>query len=290
VTFGFFFMREGVMLMKCQWDCVLENLGEWVGSFTVFSPQGEEIEDVPSLISLVGKDGNTAIDLVLKRFYPVAGSSELESKEVAMSFSTPDPGAVFFDTGAFSSGQFAVNVGVRSIGEFCLVGIDRRCRLVQVYNSALQLERVTLIREQRLGTNAPERPPLNASDLLGTWSSSEGSGSLDARKIASVPKKKKSIFLTTDRGYQWDDDVLISLTASSDRVLQFDLDNQSYQMLLLPDSAYSICPIQIIPGHPFYLEMGWLLSPGLRHRLIRRYDSTGKWDSTNFIVEGCQNY
>jgi hypothetical protein len=123
---------------------------------------------------------------------------------------------------------------------------------------------------------------------LGTWSSSEGSGSLDARKIASVPKKKKSIFLTTDRGYQWDDDVLISLTASSDRVLHFDLDNQSYQMLLLPDSAYSICPIQIIPGNPFYLEMGWLLSPGLRHRLIRRYDSTGKWDSTNFMVETTQ--
>jgi hypothetical protein len=273
------------MFMKSQWDCVLENLGVWVGSFTVFSPQAEEVEDIPSVISLVGTDGNKSIELVLNRFYPIVGSSELESKTVAMSFSTPDAGAVFFDTGAFSSGQFAVNVGVRSIGEFCLVGIDRRCRLVQVYNSALELERVTLIREQRQGTNAPERPLLNVSDLIGTWTYSEESGSLDGRSVTSVPKKTKSIFSITDRGYQWDDDTLISLTASSDRLLQFDLDRQSYQMLLLPDSAYSICPTQIIQGHPFYLEMGWLLFPGLRHRLIRRYDSTGKWDSTDFIVE-----
>jgi hypothetical protein len=276
------------MFMKSQWDCVLENLGVWVGSFTVFSPQGEEVEDIPSVISLVGTDGNKSIELVLNRFYPIVGSSELESKTVAMSFSTPDAGAVFFDTGAFSSGQFAVNVGVRSIGEFCLVGKDRRCRLVQVYNSALQLERVTLIREQRQGTNALERPLLVISDLLGTWSCSEASGILDGRGVVSVPKKTKSIFSTTDRGYQWDDDTLISLTASSDRLLQFDLDRQSYQMLLLPDSAYSICPTQIIPGEPFYLEMGWLLSPGWRHRLIRRYDSTGKWNSTNFMVETTQ--
>jgi hypothetical protein len=279
-----------MVLMKSQWDCVLENLGEWVGSFTAFSPQGAEIEDIPSIISLVGKEGNQTIELVLKRFYPVAGSSELESKSVAMNFSAPDPGAVFFAPGAFSSGQVSVNLGTRAIGEFCLVGIDRRCRLVQVYNSALQLERVTLIREQRQGTNAPECPPLTVSDLIGTWSSSEASGSQDGKTIASVPKKTKSIFITTDRGYQWDDDVLISLTASSDRLLQFDLDDQSYQMLLLPDSAYSICPTQIIPGHPFYLEMGWLLSPELRHRLIRRYDSTGKWNSTSFIVESCKNY
>jgi Domain of unknown function (DUF3598) len=283
--------------MRSQWDCVLENLGVWVGSFTVFSPQGEEVEDIPSLISLVGTGGNKAIELVLNRFYPVVGSSELESKSVAMNFSAPDPGAVFFDTGAFSSGQVSVNLGIRSIGEFCLVGIDRRCRLVQVYDSALQLERVTLIREQRQGTNAPERPLLDVSDLIGIWSSSEVSGSLDGRNVTSVPKKTESIFVTTDRGYQWDD-VLISVTASSDwakptlreRLLQFERDYQSYQMLLLPDSAYSICPTQIVPGYPFYLEMGWLLSPGLRHRLIRRYDSTGKWDSTSFIVESCKNY
>ncbi|NJM69861.1 MAG: DUF3598 family protein [Scytonema sp. RU_4_4] len=31
--------------MKSQWDCVLQNLGEWQGSFTHVSPQGELVED-----------------------------------------------------------------------------------------------------------------------------------------------------------------------------------------------------------------------------------------------------
>jgi hypothetical protein len=285
------------MFVKSQWECVLENLGEWCGSFTVFSPQGEVVEDIPSLISLVGTGDNRSIRLVLKRFYAVAGSSELQPQEVTMNFSSPESGSVFFETGAFSSGQVSVFRGVRSIGEFCLVGIDRRCRLVQVYNTAHQLERVTLIREQRAGSNAAECPQLTSSDLLGTWYLSKGSRCLDGGLVASVPQKKESIFSTTDLGYQWDDDgISISLSASSDwakptlreRVLQFDRDNQSYQMLLLPDAAYSICPIQIRSGYPFYLEMGWLLSPRLRHRLIRRYDSTGKWASTNFKIETTQ--
>ncbi len=282
-----------MVLVKSQWDCVLENLGEWGGSFTVFSPDGEVVEDIPSLISLVGLEDNRAIRLVLQRFYAVAGSSELQPQEVTMNFSSPESGAVFFETGAFSSGQVSVFRGVRSIGEFCLVGIDRRCRLVQVYNTAHHLERVTLIREQRAGSNAPECPQLTSSDLVGTWHFSKGSRCLDGRTLLSVPEKKESIFFATDRGYQWDDDISISLSASSDwakptlreRVLHFDRDHQSYQMLLLPDAAYSICPTQIRSGYPFYLEMGWLLSPGLRHRLIRRYDSTGKWESTSFIVE-----
>ena len=29
--------------MKKQWDCVLQNLGEWEGSFTHLSPQGEAV-------------------------------------------------------------------------------------------------------------------------------------------------------------------------------------------------------------------------------------------------------
>lgn len=280
-------------MIESQWECVLQNLGDWVGSFTVYSPQGEEIEDIPSVISLVGKEDNRAIRLVLKRFYPVTGSSELQPQEVTMTFSAPESGAVFFETGAFSSGQMSVFRGVKSIGEFCLVGIDRRCRLVQVYNTAHQLERVTLIREQRLGSDAPECPPLSTTDLLGTWHCRKESRYLDGKTLLSVPKKKESIFFTTDRGYEWDDDISISLSASSDwakptlreRLLEFDRDGQSYQMLLLPDGAYSICPTQIRSGYPFYLEMGWLLSPGLRHRLIRRYDSTGKWDSTSFRIE-----
>ncbi|MCY7335843.1 MAG: DUF3598 family protein, partial [Chamaesiphon sp.] len=40
--------------MKSQWECVLENLGEWVGSFTAVTAEGEPIEDIPSMIRLEG--------------------------------------------------------------------------------------------------------------------------------------------------------------------------------------------------------------------------------------------
>ncbi|NMG18657.1 DUF3598 family protein [Brasilonema bromeliae] len=30
--------------MKSQWDCVLQKLGEWHGSFTRVSPQGKLME------------------------------------------------------------------------------------------------------------------------------------------------------------------------------------------------------------------------------------------------------
>jgi hypothetical protein len=76
--------------MKSQWDCVLQNLGEWQGSFTHFSPQGELVQDIPSILSLEGVNQNQAIHLVLKRFYPTQpGSSELQPKELAIRREAP---------------------------------------------------------------------------------------------------------------------------------------------------------------------------------------------------------
>ena len=95
--------------MKSQWECVLENLGEWVGSFTTVTPQGELIEDIPSMIKLTGIRDNQAVHLVLNRFYPLPNSTEKYAKEVVWDFSTPPGiGAIYFETGAFSSGGLMV--------------------------------------------------------------------------------------------------------------------------------------------------------------------------------------
>lgn len=40
--------------LRSQWDCLLANLGAWQGAFTSFSPQGELLEDTPTLVSLQG--------------------------------------------------------------------------------------------------------------------------------------------------------------------------------------------------------------------------------------------
>lgn len=270
--------------IKPQWECVLENLGEWSGSFTLFSPQGEQIEDILSLITLTGRGDNQVINLVLKRFYPLPGTTELFPKEVTLNFSTPNPGSIFFETGAFSDGAISISPGVKTIAEFCLVGIDRRWRMVQVFNQAHQIDRITLIREQRQNTIAPERPPLTISDLLGTWQGTSITSYPDDRSsIASLTKSTCSV--SNDR-YQWaENGELIDLKVTSDRLLEFQQANQSYQILLLPDSSYSLTPTQIAPGHPFYIEIGWIDQLGQRQRLVRRYDQNGAWESATFIRE-----
>jgi hypothetical protein len=278
-------------MKKSQWECVLENLGEWVGSFTTVTPTGESIEDIPSIIKLEGSDDNRSIHLVLKRFYLLPNSLERHPKEVVWDFSTPPGiGAIYFETGAFSSGILAVNSGVKSIFEFSLVAGDRRFRMIQMFAPDLTLDRLTYVREYRQGKNPPERPSLIITNLLGKWQGTAITSSADDRSSSTMDID--STFTVSDTGYQLiADGRSIELKVVNDNLapnlLQFtdDRDRQSYQMLLLPDGGYAITPTQIALGHPFSVEIGWIYQPGKRQRLVRQYDSTGKWESVTFINE-----
>ena len=59
-------------------------------------------------------------------------------------------------------------------------------------------------------------------------------------------------------------------------------------MLLLPDGGYAITPTKISSGQAFYLEIGWIHQTGQRQRLVRRYDSSGKWESVTLMVESIE--
>jgi Domain of unknown function (DUF3598) len=277
--------------MKSQWECVLENLGEWVGFFTTVTRQGELIEDIPSIISLEGLRDRQAIHLVLKRFYLLPNSNERYPKEVEWDFSTPPGvGPIYFETGAFSAGVLAVTAGVKTIAEFSLVAGDRRFRMIQMFDIHQQLDRVTFVREHRQGTIAPERPQLNISDLLGTWNGT--ATTFYPSSESPITTATESTFTAKDGGYQLVEDqdsidLTVALDVPAERLLQFsdDEDGPSYQMLLLPDGGYATTPTQIVPGYSFYLEIGWMYQQRNRQRLVRRYDSTGKWCSTTFITE-----
>ena len=285
--------------MKSQWECVLENLGEWVGSFTTVTPQGELIEDIPSAITLAGMRDNQAVHLVLKRFYSLPNSTEKYAKEVVWDFSTP-PGVsvIYFETGAFSSGAPVVNIGVKTIAEFSLIAGDRRFRMIQTFDIAQQLDRVTFVREQLQGATTPERPHLDITDLVGTWAGIATTSYADGQP--SIETNTRSTFSVNDTGYQlveqdhslaeplpWRIDLTVVTDLPLPRLWQFidDRDQQSYQILLLPDGGYTITPTKISPGHAFYLEIGWIHQTGQRQRLVRRYDSSGKWESVTFVVE-----
>ncbi|WP_373544303.1 DUF3598 family protein [Chamaesiphon sp.] len=279
--------------MKSQWECVLENLGEWVGSFTTVTAEGEPVDDIPSVIKLAGVGDNQAVHLVLTRFYPLPNSTERYSKQVVWDFSTPPGiGAIYFETGAFSSGALTVTAGVKTIAEFSLIEIDSRFRMIQTFDPNQRLDRVTFIQEHRQETTTPERPHLNISDLLGTWKGTVTT--LDANSESPIVTNTASTFVTHDLGYRLvrdDDSVLMLIGSANDltvtnQLLRFsEADSQSYQMLLLPDGGYTTTPTQIRLGCPFYLELGWVYAPGKRQRLVRRYDSTGKWCSATFISE-----
>jgi Domain of unknown function (DUF3598) len=262
--------------MKSQWECVLENLGEWVGSFTTVTATGESIEDIPSIIKLGGSRDNQAVHLVLTRFYPLPNSTERYPKEVVWNFSTPPGiGAIYFETGAFSSGALAVAAGIKTIAEFSLRAADRRFRTIETFDIDGKLDRVTFVREQRQGTIAPERPHLTINDLVGTWTGT--ATTFYPQSADPIATQTATTFTASATGYQTvANQRLLFATARSGR---------SYQMLLLPDGSYTLTPTHIRLGCPFELEIGWMYQPGQRQRLVRRYDSTGQWHSTTLICD-----
>ena len=251
--------------MKSQWECVLQNLGEWDGSFTHILPCGEIVEDIPSHISLTSNDDRSSIHLVLTRFYPAtAGSTELVPQEMAIDLNAPGAGALFFETGAFSEGGIYFTSRIKFGAEFCLItpAQDRRLRLVQMFDDTGLFHRLTLIREQRQGSEAPERPPLLLDDLIGNW---------QGEAVTLKPQRTESKTVTIET----------TLKAR----LEFECGDLDYRTLLLPDGAYSTCPIQIRSNTAFFMEIGWLIAPNQRQRLIREYDAAGNWIALMLVME-----
>jgi Domain of unknown function (DUF3598) len=281
--------------VKSQWDCVLQNLGEWQGSFTRLSPTGEQIEDIPSLISLTGVDENRlsggqappTIHLVLTRHYPDADGVP-QPQEMAFDFSAPSAGAMFFETGAFSEGSPYLRAGLPGGAEFAFKHEDRRLRSIPQYDRDGKLFRLTLIREQRVGTNAPERPLLDLAGWLGGWQGKAVTLYPGSTRVSESPAIQ-TVTMT--------DDLTVSISRSiesqvTESTLTIDsgstptrLTSQSTQLILLPDAAYVLCPTQIESGAAIELEVGWSIEPNLRQRLIRTYTDRGEWLSLTFITE-----
>ncbi|MBZ8181062.1 DUF3598 family protein [Oscillatoria salina] len=150
--------------MPSQWNNLLQNLGEWHGSFTRFSPQGEELEDTPTVVSLEGVNNNQAIHLVVRRLPPGQ-----PPQEKVLDFSSLSRGALFFPNGAFSQGSLQWSPFAEFGAELGLINESRRMRLVQMFNKESKLEFISLVREKLAGTDTPERNPLTVEQLLGEW-------------------------------------------------------------------------------------------------------------------------
>ncbi|NET82078.1 MAG: DUF3598 family protein [Moorea sp. SIO1F2] len=273
--------------MRSQWECFLQNQGSWHGSFTTFSPKGQQLKDIPSVLTIEGLDDNQKIRLTLRYLPP-----EQAIFNRVLEYTHVDRYLMFFDTGAFSQGALQWAPYSEFGAEFGLIEGNRRLRMVQLYNRESQLKQLTLIREKLAGTDTPERPPLTLEQLLGEWRGEAVTLYSDLRTPNIYPTHLKLQHHESNRLVQQltfgTGESLGTITSSAKidgSILYFDEGAVSTQVLLLPDGASSTCPIMVKPGHSFFLEVGWLWQPNQRQRLIRSFNDKGQWVSLTLVRE-----
>jgi hypothetical protein len=270
-----------------QWQNFQRNFGEWQGSFTRLSPQGDIQQETPSRLVLENLDPPQTARLTLQFLHPQTRAVEQE-RILDYTPSTFGSNILFFETGAFSQGSLQYSPVAQFGSEFGFVMGDRRLRLVQLFSPGGSLTQLTLIREQRANTTAPERPPLNVDDLLGTWTGEAVTLYSDWRSPERYPSQLSLDRLDQNQLRQTLQTPTFSLTsqgAIAGSTLTFTEGPIPIQVLLLPDGASSTTPLDSPRGHPFFLEAGWLLNSHQRQRLIRSYDAQGAWTSLTFITE-----
>lgn len=282
--------------LRSQWDCLLENLGQWQGSFTSFSPQGELLEDTPTVVSLQGLNDNKTIRQIVRRYPPkTSPTGELEPQDLVLDYSFLNRSILFFNNGAFSQGSMQFAPFSEFGTEFCLIQSDRRLRLLQMYNRNSQVEKITLIREKLTSeNNSPNLPVveegshLTVDDLLGEWQGQAVTIYPDLRSPDIFPTKLQIYLNDAGRLVQqlsFGDRIITSSARIDGKCLYFDQGSQPVQVLLLPNGASSNCPCQIKNGQAFVLELGWMHAPNQRQRIIRSYDAKGGWVSLTLVTE-----
>lgn len=273
--------------MRSQWDCLLQNIGEWQGSFTRFSPRGEQLEDTPTVVSFETLNAHKTMRQTIRRLPP---NQPVDEK--VLEYSSLGRNILFLENGAFSLGSIQWGPFSEFGAELGLIEGNRRLRLVQMFDRTSQFERLTLIRERLAGTDTPERPPLTVEQLLGEWHGEAVTVYPDFRTSDTYPTVLKIHQENSDRLVQQltfgaaNSVRTIASTAKIDgSLLSFDQSALPTQVLLLPDGASSNCPLQIKPGHFFILEVGWLLQPNKRQRLVRTYNDKGEWINLTLVSE-----
>jgi len=279
--------------MRSQWECLLQNLGEWHGSFTCFSPQGELLQDTPTVVSLEGlKDNQTIRQTVRHLPNSTNAGAALEVQDHVLEYSSLGEDILFFENGAFSKGSIQVTPGSEFGAELELIDGDRRLRIIQLFGQTGCLDKLILIRERRTSVPAAERPPLRIDDLIGEWQGEAvklyASGrSPDIYPTSLRVDKNSSGQLTQQIAInQGPETHNIQSTARTEgSSLYFDGGPQPYQVMLLPDGVSSSFPQRVKEVGRLFLEVGWLLQPDLRQRLIRSYNDQGEWSGLTLVTE-----
>ena len=271
--------------MLSQWECFLKNLGEWHGSFTRMSPKGELIEDTPSIVTLEGQQDNKAVYQVV---HYMPKDKPPRDVEVNYSSTSLNRSILFFEDGTFCQGSMQWSPYGQFGAEFGIKECDRRLRMVELYNNSRKLEKVVLIREKLPSSSTPERSHLTVDSLIGEWVGEAVTMYADLRNpdtFKSHLKINKTDNNHIEQTLTFGGRTITSKARIEDNRLLFENSSLPIQILLLPDGASCNCPLEIESGNPFVLEMGWLLEPNRRKRIMRSFNEKGNWTSCTEVTE-----
>jgi hypothetical protein len=150
------------------------------------------------------------------------------------------------------------------------------------------LERLVLIREKSPQSNTPERPPLTLEQLIGEWRGEAVTIYPDFRipdtyiTHLQIEQQSKNYI---EQKLSFGTRTINSMARVDGFRLFFENSDLPVQILLLPDGASCNCPLEIKSGQNFVLEMGWLLQPNRRQRIIRSYNDKGSWINCTLVTE-----
>ena len=267
-----------------QWARLLKNQGTWVGSFTQLSPAGDRLQDTPSEVALTPLNEGNTMRQTIRKWPPGEPASE-----TVLEYSSLGRGVLFCETGAFSQGSIQRSPVSEFGAELGLIHSGDRLRVAQIFPKQPTLGSLTLIREHRLGSDPTPRPDLSVDQLLGTWVGEATTVFPDwqpqqtmATRLEIQPDGPDAIAQTLTFG---DSPPIQSQGQRVGSALRFDQGSQPVTVLLLPAGASTSFPTEIRSGQPFFLELGWLITPTLRQRLIRTYNGQGTWVSLTLVVE-----
>jgi hypothetical protein len=273
--------------MTINWENFLKNLGEWRGSFTKISTNGEILNSIPSILNLDADDNNQRVVFRIRRFDD-SGYDSLPIQDYQQEYTSIGRHNIFFNTGSFCKGTLQLAPFTEFGAEYGFVDGDRRSRLVQLFDQQGKFSDLTLIREFRSGTEAKERPPLTVSQLIGNWSGKAHTFYSDLRPSETFSTNLE-IKLTgnnhLEQKLSFGSQTISSIAKIENNKLIFNAEENTREILLLPDGISSNIPLQLPRRKPFILEAGWLVRENERQRLIRNYNEKGEWVSSTHVIE-----
>ncbi|MGB0564034.1 MAG: DUF3598 family protein [Spirulinaceae cyanobacterium] len=268
--------------MSSQWENLFKNAGIWNGIFMRLQPDATVVSQTPSRLSLERTAENRCRFELIR--YPEGQAPQAHQTE----FASLARSGLFFADGSFSKGSMQWSPVSEFGTEFGLTLPEARLRLVQMFKPGGDLDYLVLIPETRVGAAEVIRPPLSIAQLAGTWRGEAIAYFQDwttsapvATEVTVTQRSPQQI----DYSWQSGADKQQAQAELQGSRLHFETENLTYQLLLLPNGGSALCPQTIPPRTAFVCELGWLIEPTVRLRIIRHYQADGAWSHSTWLRE-----